>query len=87
MTLVVQEIGMRMAKITVTIDEATLSEFDRLVRRRWIASRSAAIAEAIKEKIKRVRRQRLARECKKLNPNEEQRMAEEGLAEDMRTGP
>jgi metal-responsive CopG/Arc/MetJ family transcriptional regulator len=78
---------MRTAKIAITLEHGTLRELDRLVRERRFASRSGAIQEAVKEKIERLKRKRLARECAKLDPREEQRMAEEGFAEDMRTWP
>jgi Arc/MetJ-type ribon-helix-helix transcriptional regulator len=82
-----EESRMRTSKIAITIEQGTLKELDRLVRERRFASRSGAIQEAVKEKIERLKRQRLARECAKLDPKEEQRMAEEGFAEDMRTWP
>ena len=78
---------MRTSKIAITIDQATLKELDRLVRERRFASRSGAIQEAVQEKIERLKRKRLARECAKLDRQEEQRMAEEGIAEDMRSWP
>ena len=78
---------MRTSKIAITIDQATLKELDRLVRERRFASRSGAIQEAVQEKIERLKRKRLARECAKLDPEEEKRMAEEGFAENMRSWP
>jgi metal-responsive CopG/Arc/MetJ family transcriptional regulator len=78
---------MRTAKIAITMDQSTLKELDRLVRERRFASRSGAIQEAVREKIERLKRKRLARECAKLDPHEEQRMAEEGIAEDMHSWP
>jgi hypothetical protein len=43
-------------------------------------SRSQVIQEALEEKIGRLNRTRLARECAKLRPTDEQAMADEGLA-------
>jgi metal-responsive CopG/Arc/MetJ family transcriptional regulator len=78
---------MRTSKIAITINQATLKELDRLVRERRFPSRSGAIQEAVQEKIERLKRKRLARECANLDPQEEQQMAEEGFAEDMRSWP
>jgi hypothetical protein len=46
-------------------------------------SRSQAIQNAITEKLERLDRSRLARECAKLSPPEEQAMADEGLTKDL----
>ena len=78
---------MRTSKIAITLDQDTLKQLDRLVQERRFASRSGAIQVAVQEKIERLNRKRLARECAKLEPEEEQRMAEAGFAEDMRTWP
>ena len=42
-------------------------------------NRSRAIQEAIAEKIERIEKSRLARECAKLDAEEEARIAEEGM--------
>ena len=70
------------AKIAITIDKDLLARLDRLVDERRFPSRSRAVQEAVREKLARVDRKRLARECAKLDPKFEQHMAEEGLAED-----
>jgi len=75
------------AKIAVTIDDGTIQELDRLVDRRVYSNRSQAIEEAIKEKLARLRKTRLAEECAKLDPREEQALAEEGLTEDFKSWP
>jgi metal-responsive CopG/Arc/MetJ family transcriptional regulator len=74
---------MAKSKVAVTLDEATLGRVDRLVRQSFFASRSQAIQEAIEEKLARLDRRRLARECAKLDPAIEKAMAEEGLSEDI----
>ena len=45
-------------------------------------NRSRAVQEAISDKLNRLQRSRLARECAKLDPTFEQALAEEGLLED-----
>lgn len=43
--------------------------------------------DAVSEKLVRLGRDRLARECAKLLPSEEQAMAEEGIAKEMEEWP
>jgi Arc/MetJ-type ribon-helix-helix transcriptional regulator len=68
------------AKIAITVDEQALAEIDRLVERGVFPNRSKAIEEAVQDRIARLHRSRLARECSKLNIREEQALAEEGYA-------
>jgi metal-responsive CopG/Arc/MetJ family transcriptional regulator len=75
------------AKIAITIEEELLGKLDQLVSEKAFPNRSRAIQEAIKEKLSRVNRSRLARECAKLDPKLEQAMAEEGLSLDVREWP
>ncbi len=64
------------------MDDRLLRRLDDLVERAVFRSRSEAIQKAVVEKLARLDRGRLARECAKLSPAEEQRMADEGLAKD-----
>ena len=68
------------AKIAITVDEQALAEIDRLVRDGRFPNRSKAIEDALHERIARLRRSRLAQECAKLDPSEEQSLANEGYA-------
>jgi metal-responsive CopG/Arc/MetJ family transcriptional regulator len=70
---------MSTAKIAITIEEDILGKLDRLVSSKVFPNRSKAIQEAIKEKLSRVNRSRLARECAKLDPIVERAMAGEGF--------
>lgn len=72
--------GMSVSKVTISIDESLLRRIDRLVKIRIFRSRSQVIQEALEEKIARMDSTRLARECAKLHPAEEQALADEGLA-------
>jgi len=74
---------MASAKIAITIDETTLHRLDRLVRNRVFPNRSKAIQDAVEEKLEKLKRNRLARECAKLNPGAEQAMAAEGMEEEL----
>jgi len=78
---------MQTAKIAITIDQGTLLRLDRLVTQKVFPSRSNAIQVAIQEKIERLDRTRLARECAKLDPCEEQALAEEGMAQELAQWP
>ena len=78
---------MQTAKIAITIDQGTLLRLDRLVTQKVFRSRSNAIQVAIQEKIERLDRTRLARECAKLDPREEQAFAEEGVAQELTQWP
>jgi metal-responsive CopG/Arc/MetJ family transcriptional regulator len=71
---------MSVAKVTISIDQSLLKRVDRLVRSRVFPDRSHVIQQAIEEKIARIESTRLARECEKLHPAEEQALADEGLA-------
>lgn len=78
---------MAAVKIAVTMDQKLLAEIDRLVKLRTFPNRSQAVQEAVRDKLARMQKSRLARECAKLDRSEEQFLAEEGLAEDFRQWP
>jgi metal-responsive CopG/Arc/MetJ family transcriptional regulator len=75
------------AKVAITIEERLLKRIDRLVAQRKFPNRSQAIQEAVRDKLERLERGRLARECAKLSRAIEQKMADEGLAEDFEEWP
>lgn len=70
---------MNAAKITVSLDPDLLIRLDRLVQSHVFPSRSQAVQVAVEEKIARLQRTRLAQECAKLDPKEEQALADCGL--------
>ena len=78
---------MRKEKIAITLDEEFIGELDRLVNQHVFQSRSQAIQEAVSEKLRRMKRSRLATECAKLQPKFEKAMAEEGMTEDVSQWP
>jgi metal-responsive CopG/Arc/MetJ family transcriptional regulator len=51
------------AKIAITLAEQTLKRLDLLVREKTFPNRSQAIETALSEKLDRLDRTRLAREC------------------------
>jgi metal-responsive CopG/Arc/MetJ family transcriptional regulator len=75
------------AKVAITIDDDTLQRLDRLVKERVFPNRSKAIQEAVQDKIKRLEKTRLARECSKLDPSYEKALADEGISEDVNEWP
>ena len=78
---------MNSRKVAITIDQRLLAELDGLVKQHVFPSRSKAIQEAIQDKLARMRRARLARECAKLDPRAEQTAAEEGMDQELATWP
>ena len=75
------------AKVAITIEEGLLRRIDRLVAQRKFPNRSQAIQDAVRDKLDRLERGRLARECAKLSRSIEQTMADEGLPEDLEEWP
>ena len=74
-------------KVAISIDATLINRLDRLVRANRFPNRSAAIEAALAEKLERLDRLRLARECAKLDPHHERALAEEGLAADVSAWP
>jgi metal-responsive CopG/Arc/MetJ family transcriptional regulator len=74
-------------KIAITLDARSIGELDRLVEESVFQSRSQAIQEAVSEKLRRLKKTRLIAESAKLNPTFERKLAEEGLAEDVKEWP
>lgn len=68
------------AKIAITLERDLLDEVDALVAQHAYPSRSRAIQEAVAEKMRRRKCERLARECAKLSPAVERQVAEEGMS-------
>lgn len=75
------------AKVAISLDENTLNQLDRLVKSRVFPNRSQAIQEAVEEKLSRLGRSRLARECAKVDPVFEKALAEEGLSAELAEWP
>ena len=78
---------MSASKIAISLDESLLRRLDRLVKSSVFPSRSRAIQDALAEKLARMERTRLARECAKLDPAHEQVLAEEGMATEIAKWP
>jgi Arc/MetJ-type ribon-helix-helix transcriptional regulator len=70
---------MSAAKIAITMEEGLVKQVDRLVREHVYPNRSQAIQDAVADKLRRMDRGRLARECAKFDPKFEQALAEEGM--------
>ena len=78
---------MSATKVAISMDETLLQRLDRLVKTRSFRSRSQVVQEAVSEKISRMDKSALARECAKLDRKSEQAMADEGLATEISTWP
>ena len=71
---------MATAKVAITVDRQLLQLIDRWVSQGRFPNRSQAIQSALREKVERWSRVRLAEEATKLNPKEERGLAEATLA-------
>lgn len=78
---------MHVAKVAISLDQRLLQKLDSLVAGHIFRSRSEAIQIAVKEKITRLEHTRLAEECAKLEPAEEQSLADQGLSNDLSKWP
>lgn len=74
-------------KIAITLDKEYIDQLDAFVSKRVFQNRSQAIQEAVKDKLSRIKRTRLAKECAKLDPAFEKAIADEGLTEDLSQWP
>jgi Arc/MetJ-type ribon-helix-helix transcriptional regulator len=78
---------MASAKIAISLKRTTVEHLDRLVGEGVYPSRSRAIQEAVEERLARLSRDRLARECTKLDPEYETAIAEEGMSSEAEQWP
>jgi Arc/MetJ-type ribon-helix-helix transcriptional regulator len=79
--------AMPKTKVALPLDADLIEQVDELVERRRFRNRSQAIEAALADKLRRLARTRLATESAKLNPREEKRLADEGVAEDLAAWP
>lgn len=68
------------AKVAISIDQAVLQHVDRLVALQLFPNRSKAFQNVMQHHLTQLDRSRLAKECAKLHPHEEQLFAEEGFS-------
>ena len=78
---------MAKTKIAITLDEKFIEQVDRMISEHIFQNRSQAIQKAVEEKLQRIKHNRLAKECARLDPAFEKAMAEEGLTEDLSEWP
>ena len=78
---------MSVVKIAITMEASLVEQVDRLVRKHVYPNRSRAIQDAAADKLQRMDRGRLARECAKLDPKFEQALAEEGIGSEIAQWP
>ena len=74
-------------KVTLSLDTGMVDQVDQLVAGLRFQNRSQAIEAALADKLQRLARTRLARESAKLNPREEELLAEEGLVDALESWP
>ena len=78
---------MSVAKLAISLDARILRRLDTLVKTRVYRTRSEAIQRAVEEKLGRLDKSRLARECAKLSKTAERAFAEEGFHGDAKEWP
>ncbi len=78
---------MTAAKIAISIDPTLLKRVDSLVKEKKFGSRSEAFQIAIGEQLARLDEDTFARECAKLDPKEEQALADFGLSSEVAEWP
>jgi metal-responsive CopG/Arc/MetJ family transcriptional regulator len=66
-------------KVAISLDSKLLVQLDRLVAERVFPNRSQAVQDAIRDKLDRLAKTRLARECAKLDAQAERQLADENL--------
>jgi metal-responsive CopG/Arc/MetJ family transcriptional regulator len=74
-------------KIAITLEEGSVEELDRLVDNKVFQNRSQAIQQAVNEKLLRMKKTRLVKECSKLDSSFERALSEEGFTEDAEQWP
>ncbi len=75
------------SKIAISIDDGVLQKIDALVNSKHFANRSQAIQNAVQAAISKMERSRLAKECAKLDPDEEKVHAEEWFDSELEEWP
>lgn len=75
------------SKVAITLDYELVERLDELVVAERFTSRSQAIEEAVRDKIARLDRSRLARECARLDVDQERALADEDLGEGLAEWP
>ncbi|MBI1723721.1 MAG: ribbon-helix-helix protein, CopG family [Gemmatimonadetes bacterium] len=78
---------MAKTKVAVTLDAKLVGRLDSLVRQAQFPNRSQAVEAALVEKLARLDRTRLARECAKLDPEAERALAEESMGKELASWP
>lgn len=78
---------MSTVKVAISIEQNILEKVDQMVKNKVFPSRSRAIQKAIEEKVTRMNRSRLAKECSKLDVKFEQSLAEEGISGEIEEWP
>ena len=74
---------MSTSKVTISIDENLLQQVDSLVAARIYPNRSQVVQEALQAKLQELKRHNFEVECRKLDPQIEQTLADQGLSSEV----
>lgn len=78
---------MSTVKIAITMDADIVKKVDLLVKEKRYPNRSRAIQEAVRERLLKIDKRRLAEESAKLDPGFERSLAEEGMGQEAERWP
>ncbi len=78
---------MNKRKIAITLNRQTVEDLDRYMKQHVFTNRSKTIQAEVREKIERLQRKRLSRECARLEPSSEKNLAEEGISGELEKWP
>jgi Arc/MetJ-type ribon-helix-helix transcriptional regulator len=74
-------------RIAISLQALLHERIDHLMNKEVFPNRSQPIQAAVEEKLARLKKGSLARECAKLDPRFEKALAEEGLSEELSEWP
>ena len=74
-------------KFVISVDRVLMERLDDFVQRGYFLNRSTAFQTAFKDKIDRIERKRLTKECAKLDPKFEREQAEDVTMEEFKSWP
>ena len=78
---------MSTVKVAISIEKKLIERIDQMVKQNIFPNRSKAFQIALEDKIIRIDKSRLTRECSKLDQFLEQQLADEGLTGDLKEWP
>jgi Arc/MetJ-type ribon-helix-helix transcriptional regulator len=82
-----RKISMNTVRLAVSLEKNVIEQIDLLVKDKHYPSRSQLIRSAVKEKISKLNKSRLATECEKLDSKFEVNLSEESFISEIEEWP